>query len=238
MEKRTNKKINFKKIVAGAALVAFLAPSQVAYASDSPKKERARAKVSFILGGGKGIEKNKLSGKINKSSEIELGVKYNRFALVVNIPISSHPNINLQNTEEEMFGNVYFQGREDLEDFSSSIGGSVEYHQPLTKGISKGISWVIGIGGNLEKRTRNIEENLVRRVGSEETLLASNINSFPEEKEFVWNVYTGPSFKVAKGLEINPNLGYEIGSKKNGLKRGMFVNLRAIYLFPGKGGNR
>ena len=231
MVKRLNsKKVNFKKIVAGAALVTCLSPSQAVYASGSPKKERA--KVSIILGIGKGIEKNKLSK--NKSSEIELGIKYNRFALVGNIPISSHPNINLQTTEEEMFGNVYFQGREYLGDFSSSIGASLEYHQPLTKGISKGISWVTGIGGNLEKRTRNIEENLVRRVGSEESLLASYINSIPE-KEFVLNVYTGPSFEIFKGLELNPNLGYEIGSKKNGLKRGMYVSLRAILSFSRRG---
>lgn len=228
MVKRTNnkgKRANFKKILAGAALTTFLVP-QVAYASDSHQKEKAP--LSIILGARKRIENNKLSK--NKPSEIELGVKYNRFALVGKIPISSHPNINLQTTEEEMFGNVYFQGREYLGDFSSSIGASLEYHQPLAQGIS----WVTGIGGNLEKRTRNIEENLVRKVGSEESLLASNINSIPE-KEFVWNVYAGPSFKIFKGLELNPNLGYEIGSKKNGLKRGMCVNLRAILSFSRRG---
>jgi hypothetical protein len=221
MIKRHGKRVNFKKILAGAALVAFLAPSQVAYAS-SRSQQKEKAPLSIILGARRGLEGSRLYGG-------EIGLKYNRFALVGNIPISSHPNINLQHTEENVFGDVYFQGREDLKDFSS-FGGAFEYHQPLAKGIS----WVTGIGGNLEKRTRNIEENLVRRIGSEETLLASNINSIPE-KEFVWNVYTGPSFEILKGLELNPNLGYEIGSKKNGLKRGMYVSLRAILSFSRRG---
>ncbi len=221
MAKRHSKKVNFKKIVAGAALATCLSPSQAVYASDSSKKEKAP--LSIILGARRGIE-------INKSFGIEFGVKYNRFALVGNIPISSYPNINLQNTEEEMFGNVYFQGREDLKDFSPSIGASFEYHQPLAKGIS----WVTGIGGYLEGHTRKIEENLVRRTGSEESLLASNTSSVLEKK-FVWNVYAGPSFEIIKGLELNPNLGYEISSKKNGLKRGMYVNLRAILSFSRRG---
>jgi len=220
------KGINFKKILAGAALVAFLSPAQVAYAS-SRSQQKEKAPISIILGARKGLENNKPYGG-------EIGLKYGRFALVGNM--GSQSDLNLQNTKEEMISipeiNVYFQGREDLKDFSS-FGGAFEYHQPLAKGIS----WVTGIGGNLEKRTRNIEENLVRRIGSEETLLASNINSIPE-KEFVWNVYTGPSFEILKGLELNPNLGYEIGSKKNGLKRGMYVNLRAILSFPGKKGDR
>ena len=220
VKRLTGKRINFKKIVAGAALVTCLSPSQIAHASNSPQKEKAP--LSIILGARRGIE-------INKSSEIEFGVKYNRFALVGNIPISSYPNINLQNTEENVFGNVYFQGREDLEDFSS-IGASFEYHQPLAKGIS----WVTGIGGNLEGRTRKMGENLVRKVGTEETLLASNTNSTPE-KEFVWNIYAGPSFEILKGLELNSNLGYKISSKKNELKRGMYVSLRAILSFSRRG---
>jgi hypothetical protein len=229
VKRLTGKKINFKKILAGATLITLL--PQVVYASNSPQKEKS--KVSIILGIGKGIEKNKLSK--NKSSEIELGIKYNRFALVGNIPISSHPNINLRDIEENIMENVYFKGREDLEDFSRSIGVSLEFHLPLAEGISKGISWVTGIGGHRESYTRKMEENLVRRIGGEESLLASNITSFPEEKEFVLNVYTGPSFKVAKGLELNVNLGYEIGSKKNGLKRGMYVSLRAILSFSRRG---
>jgi len=219
MVKRSHsKRNNFKKILAGAALATCLAPSQVAQASNSPQKEKAP--LSIILGAKRGIEKD-------KSSEIEIGFKYNRFALVGNIPISSYPDINLKDTEENVFGDVYFKGRENLEDFSSSIGASFEYHQPLAKGIS----WVTGIGGKSEGRTRTIEENLVRKVGTEETLLASNINSIPEKKEFVWNVYTGPSFEILKGLELNLNLGYK-SSKKNELKRGVDVSLRAILTFP------
>ena len=209
--------------MAGAALATCLLPSQAVYASDSPKNSNKKSPLSIILGARKGLEGSKLYGG-------EIGLKYNRFALVGNIPISSHPNINLQNTEENVFGDVYFQGREDLEDFSPSIGASLEYHLPLAKGIS----WVTGIGGNLEGRTRKIEENLVRRIGSEETQLASNTTSTPE-KEFVWNVYAGPSFEILKGLELNPNLGYKISSKKNGLKRGMYVSLRAILSFSRRG---
>ncbi len=219
----TGKGVGFKKILVGAALAAFLSPSQVAHASNSLKDSNKKAPVSIILGAGRGLGKN-------KSSEIEFGVKYNRFALVGNIPISSYPNINLQNTEEGVFGNVYLQGREDLEDFSSSIGASLEYHQPLVKGIS----WVTGIGGNLESRTRKIEENLVRRTGSEESLLASNINSIPE-KEFVWNIYAGPSFDITKWLSLNPNIGYKTGFKKDGLREEMYINLRAILSFSRRG---
>ena len=223
MIKRLNgKRINFKKILAGVALATFLSPSQVAYAS-SRSQQKEKAPLSIILGARKGFGKSGLYGG-------ELGLKYKRFALVGNIPISSYSNINLQNTEEEMFGNVYFQGREDLEDFSSSIGASLEYHQPLAKGIS----WVTGIGGNLESRTRKIEENLVRRTGSEESLLASNINSIPE-KEFVWNIYAGPSFKITKWLSLNPNIGYKTGFKKDGLREEMYISLRAILSFSRKG---
>jgi len=132
--------------------------------------------------------------------------------------MGSQSDLNLQDTEENVFGDIYFQGREDLKDFSS-FGGSVEYHPR----ISERMSGVIGVGGGLEKYTRNIEENLVRRTGSEESLLASNINSIPE-KEFVWNVYGGLSFNITKGLSLNPNIGYKIGSRE----KGMFVSLRAI----------
>ncbi len=220
MAKRlTGKGVNFKKILAGVALVAFLSPSQVAYASRSQQKEKAP--LSIILGARKGFGGSGLYGG-------ELGIKYKRFALVGNM--GSRSDINLQDTEEEMFRNVYFQGREDLKDFSS-FGASLEYHQP----IAKGVSGVIGIGGNFESRTRKIEENLVRRIDGEETLLASNISSVPE-KEFVWNVYAGPSFKITKWLELNPNIGYEKAFKKNGLKeRGMYANLRAILSFSRRG---
>ncbi len=223
MVKRLHGKgVGFKKILAGVALAAFLSPSQVAYAS-SRSQQKEKAPLSIILGAGKGLGNN-------KSSEIEFGVKHKRFALVGNIPISSYSNINLQKTEEGVFGDVYFQGREDLEDFSSSIGASLEYHQPLAKGIS----WVTGIGGNLESRTRKIEENLVRRTGSEESLLASNINSIPE-KEFVWNIYTGPSFDITKWLSLNPNIGYKTGFKKDGLREEMYISLRAILSFSRRG---
>jgi len=48
----------------------------------------------------------------------------------------------------------------------------------------------------------------------------------------------GPSFEILKGLELNLNLGYKISPKKNELKRGMYISIRAILPFPGKGGNR
>jgi hypothetical protein len=192
----------------------------MAYASNSQQKEKAP--LSIILGAGKGLGNN-------KSSEIEFGVKHKSFALVGKIPISSYSNINLQKTEEEMFGNVYFQGREDLEDFSSSFGASLEHHLSLARGIS----WVTGIGGKRRSYTRKVEENLVRRIGTEESLLASNTSSV-SEKEFVWNVYAGLSLEILKGLELSPVLGYETSSKKNGLERGMSVSLRGIFSF-GKG---
>ena len=217
------KRLNFKKILAGLALIVFLSPSQVAYASRSQQKEKAG--LSFILGARKGLGSNKSYG-------VKLGLKHGRFALVGDIPISSHPNINLQKTEEEM-GNVYFQGREDLEDFSSSIGASIEYHLPLAKGIS----WVTGIGGKRRSYTRKIEENLVRRIGNKESLLASNINPV-SEKEFVLDIYAGPSFELTNWLELSPVLGYETSFKKNGLERGMSVSLRAFFSFPRKKGNR
>ena len=209
------KRLNFKKILAGVALAAFLSPSQVAHASNSQQKEKAS--LSIILGAGKGLGNN-------KSSEIEFGVKHKRFALVGKIPISSYSNINLQKTEEEMFGNVYFQGREDLEDFSSSIGASLEYHLPLARGVS----WVTGIGGKRRSYTRKVEENLVRRIGTEESLLASNTSSV-SEKEFIWDIYAGPSFELTNWLELSPVLGYETSFKENGLERGMYVSLRAIF---------
>ncbi|MBA7648424.1 hypothetical protein ES703_56210 [subsurface metagenome] len=220
MAKRlTGKGVNFKKIVAGVALAAFLSPAQVAYASRSQQKEKAS--VSIILGARKGFGSSGLYGG-------ELGLKYGRFALVGNL--GSRSDINLQDTEEEMFRNVYFQGREDLKDFSS-VGASFEYHQPIIKGVSG----VIGIGGNLENYARKIEENLVRKIDGKETLLASNTSSVPK-KEFVGNIYAGPSFKITKWLELNPNIGYEKAFKKNGLKeRGMYVNLRAILSFSRRG---
>jgi hypothetical protein len=211
------KSVNLKKILAGVALTACLLPSQMAYASNSQQKEKAP--LSIILGAGKGLGNN-------KSSEIEFGVKHKRFALVGKIPISSYSNTNLQKTEEEMFGNVYFKGREDLEDFSSSIGASLEYYLPLAKGTS----WVTGIGGKRRSYTRKIEENLVRRIGNKESLLASNINSIPE-KEFVWDIYAGPSFELTNWLEVSPVLGYETSFKENGLERGMYVSLRGIFSF-------
>lgn len=208
--------VGFKKILAGVALAAFLSSPQIAHASRS-QQQKEKASVSIILGARKGFGGNGLYGG-------EVGVKYNRFALVGNM--GSRRDINLQNTEEGVFGNVYFQGREDLEKFSS-IGGSVEYHQPLAKGVSG----VVGIGGNLENYIRKIEENLVRRVGTEESLLASNINSILE-KEVVGHIYGGLSFNLTKNLSLNPNIGYEKAFKKNGLKeRGMYVNLRAIFSF-------
>jgi len=220
MAKKSNgKRGNFKKILAGIALAAFLSPSQAAYASHSNQKENAP--LSVILGARKGFGSNGLYGG-------EFGIKYNKFALVGNI--SSRSDINLQNTEEEMLRNVYFRAREDLKDFSS-VGASLEYHQPLAKGVSG----VIGIGGNLESYTRKIEEKLVRRTDSEESLLASNTSSIPE-KEFVGNIYAGPSFKITKWLSLNPNIGYEKAFKKGGLKeRGAYVNLRAILSFSRRG---
>ena len=211
--------LGFKKILTGIALAGFLSPTQVALASNSPQKEKAP--LSIILGARKGFGDSGLYGG-------ELGIKYRRFALVGNM--SSRSDINLQNIEEEMFRNVYFQGREDLNGFSS-IGASLEYHQPVTKGISG----VIGIGGNLESYTRKIEENLVRKTESEESLLASNTSSV-SEKEFVGNIYCGPSFKITKWLSLNPNIGYEKAFKKDGLKeRGVYVNLRVILSFSRRG---
>jgi len=215
------KRLNFKKILAGLALIVFLSPSQVAYASRSQQKEKTG--LSFILGGRKWLGSNKSYG-------VKLGLKHGRFALVGDIPISSHPNINLQNTKEEMSRGIYFKGREDLEDFSSSIGASIEYYLPLAKGIS----WVTGIGGKRRSYTRKIEENLVRRIDNKESLLASNTSSV-SEKEFVWDIYAGPSFELTNWLELSPVLGYETSSKKNGLKRGMSVSLRAIFSFGGGG---
>jgi len=217
------KRANFKKILAWVALTTFLVP-QVAYAS-SRSQQKEKAPISIILGAGKGLGSNKSYGG-------ELGLKYKRFALVGNM--GSRSDINLQNIEEKMISipeiNIYFQGREDLEDFSS-IGASLEYHQPLAKGIS----WVTGIGGKRRSYTRKVEENLVRRMDREESLLASNINSIPE-KEFVWNVYAGPSFELTNWLEVSPILGYEKAFTKNGLKKGeMYASLRAILSFPGKG---
>ena len=226
VKKTIGKRGNFKKKAAAITLTGFLGAASPTYAlpiNSEPAPEKNKSKVSIILGARKGIGGSGLYGG-------ELGVKYKRFALVGNM--SSRSDINLQNIEEEMIRNVYFQGREDLKDFSS-IGASLEYHQP----IAKGVSGVIGIGGNFENYARNIEENLVRKIGSEETLLASNTSSVPE-KEFVGNIYAGPSFKITKWLELNPNIGYEKAFKKNGLKeRGVYVNLRAILSFS-KRGNR
>jgi hypothetical protein len=196
-----------KKILTGAALVTSLFPSQAVYASNSQKE---KAPVSIILGARKGLGESGLHGG-------ELGIGVGRFALVGNFGLGS--DINLQNTEDHVFGDVYFQGREDLKN-SSYFGGALEYHQP-----GKGISWVVGAGGGLEKVTREIEENLVR----DGTVLASNKTSTPEKK-FAGYFYTGPSFKITKGLSLNPNVGYKTGREK-----GVFVNLRAVLSFPGKG---
>jgi hypothetical protein len=78
-----------------------------------------------------------------------------------------------------------------------------------------------------------VEENLVRRIGTEESLLASNTSSV-SEKEFVWDIYAGLSLEILKGLELSPVLGYETSFKENGLERGMYVSLRGIFSF-GKG---
>jgi opacity protein-like surface antigen len=204
------KRANFKKILAGGVvLTTFLVP-QAVYASDSSKKEKAP--VSIILGARKELGGNKLYGG-------ELGIGIGRFALVGNM--GSGSDINLQDSEKNVFGDVYFQGIENLEK-RKSLGLSLEYHPR----ISEKVSGVIGAGGGLEKRTRNIEENLVRRTDSEETLLASNINSIPE-KGFGWNVYTGLIFDLTKNISLNPNIGYKIGLKE----KGMFANLRLIFSF-------
>ncbi|MBA7619908.1 hypothetical protein ES703_27250 [subsurface metagenome] len=197
-----NRGSKFKKILAGTVLAASLFPAQAVYASDSPKKEKAP--VSIILGGRKGFGKSGLYGG-------EFGVRFGRIGLVANL--GSGPDLNLQKTEEKVSGfeGVYFKGSEDLKN-SSYFGGALEYHQP-----GKGVSWVIGAGGGLEKVTREIEENLVR----DGTSLASNRTSTQEEK-FAGYFYTGPSFKIKK-LEINPNIGYKTGREK-----GVFVNLRII----------
>ena len=210
MIKTTNnkgKRANFKKIVGAIALCTFLFPSQ-AYASRSPKNLNKKAPFSIILGarGGHGFYGG------------EFGIRYKNLALVGNL--GSGSDLNLQDTEENVFGDVYFQGREDLKDFSS-IGASLEYHPRL----GKGISWVIGAGGGLEKVTREIEENLVR----DGTVLASNKTSTPE-KEFAGYFYTGPKIKITKGLSLNPNIGY-----KTGLKKGIFANIRADLSFSRRG---
>jgi hypothetical protein len=224
MAKGLSKRDNFKKILAGTiALTAFLFSPKIAYASHSDQKENSqkeKAPISIVLGVRRGVGSSGLYSR-------EFGIKYNRFALVGNA--GSRPDINLQNIEEEMLRNVYFQAGENLENFSS-VGASLEYYQRFGK--RKGVSGVIGVGGNLEKRTRNIEEKLIRRTETEESLLASNTSSVPE-KEFVWNIYAGPSFKLAKRLELNPVLGYE-KAFKNGLKgRGAYVSIRAILSFSG-----
>lgn len=212
MVKRHDKGVNLKKILAGTVLAASLFPAQAVYASDSPKKEKAP--VSIILGGRKGLGSNGLQG-------VEFGGKYKDFALVGNI--CSGSDINLQDTEENVFGNVYFQGREDLEK-RKSFGGSLEYHPRL----GKGVSLVFGAGIGLESRIRNINENLIR----EGTVLASNQVSKKENGVF-GEIYFGPSIKATKWLEINPNIGYKTGKEK-----GMVANIRAILSFPGKKGDR
>jgi len=207
---------NFKKKVVATTLVGFLGAASPAYAlpvNSGPVPEKNKSKVSLILGARKGFGKSGLYGG-------EFGIGVGRFALVGSL--GSGPDLNLQDTEENVFGNVYFQGREDLKN-SSYFGGALEYHQP-----GKGVSWVIGAGGGLEKVTREIEENLVRG----ETVLASNTTSTPEKK-FAGYVYTGPKFPITKNMGLNLNVGYKTGREK-----GVFVNLRAIFRFPGKKGDR
>jgi len=222
MAKKTiGKRGNFKKKAAAITLTGFLGAASPTYAlpvNSEPAPEKNKSKVSIILGARKEFRGNGLYG-------VELGGKYKDFALVGYM--GSGPDINLQDTEENVFGDIYFQGIENLEK-RKSLGLSLEYHPR----ISEGVSIVLGAGGGLEKRTRNIEENLIRRTGSEETLLASNINSIPE-KEFVGNFYGGLSFKITKGLSLNPNIGYKTGREK-----GVFANIRAVLSFPRKKGNR
>lgn len=216
-KKTIGKRGNFKKKAAAITLAGFLGAASPAYAlpvNSEPAPEKNKSKVSIILGARKGLGSNGLQG-------VELGGKYKDFALVGNI--CSGSDINLQDTEENVFGNVYFQGREDLEK-RKSFGGSLEYHPRL----GKGVSLVFGAGIGLESRIRNINENLIR----EGTVLASNQVSKKENGVF-GEIYFGPSIKATKWLEINPNIGYKTGKEK-----GMVANIRAILSFSGKKGDR
>jgi len=194
----------------------FLSP-QIANTANLNQKEKTP--VSLILGARAGTNKNKTYGG-------ELGLKYGRFALTGYF--GSRQNMNLQSTEEELFEGIYFQGNEDLKDFSSA-GISLEYHHPF----SKKISGVIGIGGGLEKYTREIEENLIRREQGKESPLASNINSISEKESF-GNVYIGSSFKITDWLKLNPIVGYEKNFGKGDLNGGGYIGLRMIFPFSRK----
>lgn len=211
------KRANFKKILAGgAALTTFLVP-QVAYASDSPKKEKAP--ISIILGIRKGPE----------SYGAGLGMRFGKIGLGVEGNLYS--DIKLQDIKENIpgFEGIYFQGKENLEK-TSYIGAFAEFYPR----ISEKLSLVIGAGGGLKKGTRNIEENLLRG----ETVLASNTNS-TLEKDVVGNIRGGLIFDITKNIGVSPFIGYEKSFKKNGLnKGGIFFGVNAFFSFPRKKGNR
>lgn len=194
-----------------------------------PETESKKNLVSFIAGARAGIPgflgSNGLYGG-------ELGIKYGRFALMGNV--NTRPDRNITNTEEQLMNDVYLQTREDLKDFHS-LGASLEYHQPILPWLSA----VLGAGANIENYTREGKTSLVKKTNQGESVINSNTQSF-SEKEFVGNVYAGPSFKITNWLRLNPNIGYEAAFKDKGLKgKGAYANLRAIISVPNKyKGNR
>jgi opacity protein-like surface antigen len=203
--KNKGKKGNFKKAIAtGAALVTLVSP--VAYAANSSQKEKAP--ISLILEAGKGAESYSagLGAKIGK---IGLGIRGKKYS-----------NKSLYDTEENVFGDVYFKGKKDLEKISY-IGAFAEFYPSL----SEKVSMVLGAGGGLKKGTVNIEEKLLRD-GKE---LASNQIS-TLKKGFGWDVYAGLIFDITKNISAGPFAGYEKSSgekelESDGFYAGIKLNL-------------
>jgi len=196
------KKGNFKKKAIATTLVGFLGAASPAYAlpvNSNPVPEKNKSKVSMTL------EANKGSGSYGAG----LGVRFGNIGL--GVKGKKYSDRNLYETEENVFGDVYFKGKKDLEKISY-IGAFAEFYPR----ISEKVSMVLGAGGGLKKGTINIEEKLLR--GEKE--LASHETS-TSKKGFGWDIYAGLIFDIKK-LGIGPIFGYEKSSGENGLNKGSF----------------
>jgi len=188
MAKRTKKRVNFKKILAGAALAAFLSPSQVAYASDSPKKEKESKKplsIKLTVDGFYGEKGLKGAG---------IGIGYGPLSLLANYSnskdrIVEELEVPLSNGRKGV-GTV-----KDLGFNSLGIGLEADVNKIL----------FLGAGINFWNYTTSIVEEIVSPNGD---VLKSNTDSRPEKKTS-GRFYGGLHIPVSKALDIRVMGGYD-----------------------------
>lgn len=188
MEKANNKskRANFKKILAGAALAAFLSPTQVALASNSVKNSNKKSpSIKLIVDGMYGENGLKGAG---------IGIGYGPFSLSTNYSKSNDRiveelEIPLSNGRRGV-GTV-----KDL-DFSSFGIGLEAYANKIL---------FLGAGINFWNYTNSTIEEIVSSDGD---VLKSNTDSKPG-KETSGRFYGGLDIPVSKAIGIRIIGGYD-----------------------------